>query len=491
MFRARRVVGWFLAVAAACFAAVLLALNLYVQSQATQSRIQQELSQRLGMPLRIARISVTPWNGLRLSGITIPQGNPGAATPFLDASSVQLRVRLSSLFHQPLVIKQITLVKPQVTWPQNDSGKWRIPARTQRDHNVTGAPPSSSSVERRPAPSSPRTGHEQPFPEPEVQRLKVLDASFRFLDRQQRTVALFDAVQFSSAMRDGNSLRGETRIGKIALRDRFFLTNVRAALRYDPDTFELSQIQARAAKGELAGNFALEPQTQDSPFNVHADFRGVDANELIQGAGGGKDVVRGILEGSVTASGKIADPAALSGTGTLALRGGHVQQFTLLAMVGQLLQIDELSQLDLQQAEARYHLAGTSVMIDQLNLRSPNLAVSANGSIDFDGKIALNSTLTINDKVRGQLFRAMRENFAATDVPGEYSLPFHVGGTLEKPKTDLMQRAVGVDLKNIGGVIDALFGRGKNKKKKEPEPTPQTSPSAESPASAATPAPTP
>jgi hypothetical protein len=64
-----------------------------------------------------------------------------------------------------------------------------------------------------------------------------------------------------------------------------------------------------------------------------------------------------------------------------------------------------------------------------------------------------------------------------TSEPGQYALQFHVGGTLDKPKTDLLDRAVGTDLKNLGGVIDALLGHTKGKKKKNvemnsPSPTP-------------------
>ena len=73
MFRLRRTIGWLFLVVVAIFLVSLLGANLYVQSQATQERIQQELSQRLKMPLQIQRISVTPWGGLKLSGITIPQ----------------------------------------------------------------------------------------------------------------------------------------------------------------------------------------------------------------------------------------------------------------------------------------------------------------------------------------------------------------------------------------------------------------------------------
>ena len=39
---------------------ILIGANLYVQSQGTQARIQQELSQRLDTTLQVRRISVTP-----------------------------------------------------------------------------------------------------------------------------------------------------------------------------------------------------------------------------------------------------------------------------------------------------------------------------------------------------------------------------------------------------------------------------------------------
>src|SRR5262245_18574216 len=108
-------------------AVLLLGVNLYVQSQSTQVRIQQELGQRLGTTLHIARISVTPWGGLRLSGITIPQASSESPGNYLEARTFSLRVRFSSLFSQPLVIKEVSLIQPNVFWKQNADGKWRLP----------------------------------------------------------------------------------------------------------------------------------------------------------------------------------------------------------------------------------------------------------------------------------------------------------------------------------------------------------------------------
>src|SRR4029079_15620836 len=109
-------------------AVVLLGVNLYVQSQGAQAKIQQGLSRSLGVPLKIRSMSVTPWGGLELSGITISQTVPVGPKDFLEARTFRLRARFRSLFSRRLVIKEVSLVAPRVVWPQNREGKWRLPS---------------------------------------------------------------------------------------------------------------------------------------------------------------------------------------------------------------------------------------------------------------------------------------------------------------------------------------------------------------------------
>jgi uncharacterized protein involved in outer membrane biogenesis len=123
-----RVVMIVLAVILGAAVLILIGVNMYVQSQGTQARIQQELSQRLGTTLRVRRISVTPWAGLKLTGITIPQSQPGIRSDFLTAKAFRLRIRFGSLFAQRLVIKEISLINPEIVWAQNADGKWRLPS---------------------------------------------------------------------------------------------------------------------------------------------------------------------------------------------------------------------------------------------------------------------------------------------------------------------------------------------------------------------------
>jgi hypothetical protein len=483
-------------------AVLLLGVNLYVQSQGTQAKIQQELSRRLGTKLEIRSMSVTPWGGLQLSGITIPQTSSVSPRHFLEAKTFQLRVRFLSLFSRRLVIKEVSLIKPKVVWPQDAKGKWRLPSSQEVP---------SPEISPKPAPSVPRSQVESEFVQkqaapvvaatstnlpspaqvtlnnraprqqarlavaPEVRRVSIKDGNFTFLDQAGGLLGSFTGVDFRTNIRSASALRGDTKIARISLRDRFFLEQLRSPLRYDPDVLELSKISARAANGEIKGYFAMQPEAEDSPFTTSVKFRNVLADQIVENAGGPRGMVKGEFEGSFQASGKTADSNALAGSGEIFLRDGRVQQYSLLVLLGQILQIEELQELHLEQAEARYHLSPGLVRIDELILRSPNIRLTASGTVAYDGKLNLDSQLAINDRIRGQLFKAIRQNFQPINEPGYSAIDFQVGGTIDRPSTNLMNRLVGRDL---SGMLNSLFGgkkdRSKKKKKQIQQATPAT-----------------
>ena len=196
--------------------------------------------------------------------------------------------------------------------------------------------------------------------------------------------------------------------------------------------------------------------------------------------------------------GKTDDANALTGAGQIFLRDGQLQQYSLLVALGQVLQIEELTQLHLEQAQAKYHISPGLVTIDELILRSPNIRLSAAGTVTFSGKVRLDSQLAINEKIRAQLFKPIRENFRPISEAGYSAVDFQVAGTLDRPKSNLMERMVGRDLKDF---VSGFFGgkkseRSKNKKPadaaRQPEqasPTPAATTDPISPAVIATPSP--
>ena len=507
----------------ALLAVVVIGLNLYVQSLGTQARIQQELSQRLGAPVRIKAVSVTPWGGLTLSGISIPQSSASDAPDFLAANSFELHAGFFSLFSGSLVIKKVSLVSPKIVWPQNEDGKWRLPGARKPDKSVAVRGPSDfESPAASPSPVSPAPSDAvaAPVPEPtrvvmispappqppkvttalvpDVQHATVNDGDFRFLDRSGSLVAAFEGVDLHATVQNSASLGGIARIARMSAHDRFFLEKLRSPFHYDQSELNLPKISARAAGGEVNGVFTMQPQSKDSPFKVSLKFHDLLADQIVSDAGGSHGMIQGKLEGTFEATGNASDANSLSGTGQIVLHDGQLQQYSLLVALGQVLQIEELTQLHLEQAEAKYHITPGLVTIDELILRSPNIRLSATGTVNFNGKLRLNSQLAINEKVRGQLFKPIRENFQPSADPGYSAVDFQVSGTLDRPKTNLVDRIVGRDLKDI--VSGFLGGKkaDKPKKKKRMEnaappaedvsPDESPSPSAE-PSATATPSP--
>jgi type II secretion system protein N len=480
-----------------CLAVVgLIGLNMYVQSQGTQARIQQELSQRLGLTLHIARTSVTPWGGVQLSGITIPQ--LAGSGDFLEAKSFRLRPRLLPLLARRLVIKDVSLIDPIVVWKQSSEGKWRLPpARTsdaaivsEEEHVESQALPSAAASSPSGPPPvaaavAPAKTHDVLIPQ--VRSVNIIDGNFRFLDRSGNLVAAFEEVNLHSSLRSATALRGSVKVAKLSLRDRFLIESLRSPVRYDSAELELAKISARAGEGDLTGRFTMKPESPNSPFALSLKFRNVKADQIIAQAGGPSDILQGKLEGSLEAAGSTAEANALSGTGEILLRDGQLKQYSLLVALGQVLQIEELTQLHLEQAEAKYHITPGLVTIDQLVLRSPNIRLSATGTVTFEGKLRLDSQLAINEKIRDQLYKPIRDNFQATNETGYSAVAFEVTGTVDRPKTNLVKKVMGSDLKDF---VSSLFGgktdRPKKKKKAEKAEADEAIPA---PAATATPSP--
>ncbi len=497
----------------AVFAAALLAVNLYVQSHDTQARIQQELSQRLGATLRIQRISVTPWWGLKLTGITMPQSDSALPWDFLNAETFRLRIRFASLFSGRLVINEISLVRPTIMWVQNNDGQWRLPL-TEKDEPLPAVdsvdesaqsnlpatpvqPPSAAQT----VPSAPPVDRVAP-PEttgpasftPEIRRVTLAQGSFHFLDAKGSPVATFDGVRFRSSLRKAEELRGNASIAKVSLRNRFFLEDLQSPLRYDPEELDFSGITARAAGGEITGRFSMLPANEDSPFIANLAFHDVQVDRILTEAGGPAEMLQGRIEGRLDANGKTADPNALSGSGEIVLRDGQVRRYSLLVALGQLLQLDELAQLQLDQAQVKYHIAPGVVTIDELLLTSPNIRLTATGTVTFAGKLRLQSQLAINEKVSGKLFSVMRDKFKPIELAGYSAIDFEVGGTIDKPKPNLMGKLIGSELRDLSGMINDLLGGGKTerppKKKRETRSAFDGAPSSEtSPTPSVTPQP--
>ena len=85
----------------------LLAINLYVQSPDTQLRLREIVSENLGYPVSVFRISFTPWSGFHLEDVSIQ--DPSVDYPIMKAQDLWIQCNYMPLFRRKLIVRQVIL----------------------------------------------------------------------------------------------------------------------------------------------------------------------------------------------------------------------------------------------------------------------------------------------------------------------------------------------------------------------------------------------
>lgn len=461
----------------------MLAINLYVQSSSTQARIEHEMSVALGTPVQMMRTTVTPWSGLKISGLTVPQ--PNGNGNFLEASSFAMSFQFLPLFRRQLVVDDVSLNQPKVTWLQNAAGKWRLPSEAREPAAPGEKLPPREIEPIQPAEPSAKT----PRFTVNVKHLRIRDGSFQFFDAKETRALLFSAVNVDCPLLGAGAAQGIAHSAKVDFRDVLFLENLRASFHFAAGQLTLPEVSAQLAAGTLGGAFALQTDAKKSPFTADLHFAGLDINQLLTEAGGPAGCATGKLGGWLDLYGRAGDPDSVNGSGHLALTAGVVQ-YEFFQLLGQALQIGDLLKMDLRQAEADFRIGDKRVEVDDAVLRSPNLKLSVHGAVGFDSQLKLEARLAINQTISRQLPAFIEANFQPGEEPDTRSIDFVITGTAGRPRTDLMDRILGRKIqKEVGSLFQSIFG-GKNKpkaKKGKPSTSETTAAPAPAPSAAAVP----
>jgi len=474
-----------LAALAILFVLAALLVNLYVESEGVRSRLESAVSKAIRMPVALTGVRFSFWSGLTVNGATIP-GAPGGEEPFLLAPKVSARLEWRPLFSRRLVIREVLIDSPKVVWTQTEKGKWRLPhteaeeekrekGREKRPKKEIGGDEAISAV---PSPSvggAPSTGlaalpEEESLSEgkrhapPEqagagekaqedglefrIVLARMQNATLHFLDRKGEPVAVFEGVTVDLPFAGKNEARGDVNIRKLTLHNTVVVEEITTPFVYEQGQLTLPQVNARIAGGALCGNYTLQPDEEGSPFSLGVEFSDVDLNRLISevGADDALQKAEGKLHGRLDLAGASSEKKTFQGKGWAELKAGRMEQYPFLQVLGQTLQIDELTRLELQQANLEVHVARSRVYVDRLTLDSTNLNLTAKGTVRFDGRLDLDAGLAVNEKIARRIPNWVYAGFREEPGGGNRRLPFSITGTLSNPETDLVKALMGEKL---------------------------------------------
>ena len=265
-------------------------------------------------------------------------------------------------------------------------------------------------------------------------------AAFTFWMRKAKSWRHFDDVDFRSAFRNATALKAQSRIAKTSLRDRFFLERLESPLRYAPTGSIWRRSPRTADGGEVTGRFTMHPQERKirlSPSSVK--FRDLAGRPNRHGCRWqSQGMVQGKLEGNLERRRQHCRPKCARGSGEIysARRPSPaIQPARCAGTIFANRRAHAAAPRSSRGEISSYARIGT---IDELLLRSPNIRLSATGTVTFDGKAASRIAARRERENSQSAFQPIRENFQADQRCRRIAaVDFQVSGTVGRPKDEL------------------------------------------------------
>ena len=433
----------FLIIAAGVLAAaaiVLLCINLYLQSSGVQQRIREAAVRSLGSEVKIQSTVYTPWSGLVIRGINVPDPT-NASLNIVEAAALRIRFALTPLLSRRFVVTECTLFGPKLVVRQLENGDWLIPLPAPRAQ--------APEVPKEPALSTARGISFKA----ELERFRLRGGNVVFLNAKNRVIVTLDRVDISGQIAPDRSVAGIFEIGKADLFTALKPRKIGGAFTWDGKELDLPDVQGSLAGGKLTGKYRVESNEQPS-FALGLQLDGVLLRKLAEEAQVEPGKTEGTLQGSVSLGGDPRNSNSIAGEGHFELISAKLRPVEFLVKLGELLQIDELQLLKLSDARVDLTVRDERVQVEDITLRSDNLILRGQGPVRFNGKMNLDARLLFNLKLQNQLKGVLAKNLVESEDPEYRQIPFTVTGRIDNPKTDLLDKMVGVKVgQDVGGML--------------------------------------
>jgi uncharacterized protein involved in outer membrane biogenesis len=265
--------------------------------------------------------------------------------------------------------------------------------------------------------------------------------------------------------------------------DTFVFSEVASKVRMRNKLLDLDDLQFKMNRGIHNGRASLDFSGSQPRYSLSSRLKSVDANEFLSQNTSLKNLLYGplSLDLDITASGSDFDGfiRQMRGKGNFSLVNGKITSFDLMekvAMIGKLAGVTvEQGGTTITSLTAPLQIADGRVSTDNLQMRTPSVAVRAVGSFGLDNKnvdyrILAEVPYQASKKtdLASQLMNLSSATFFRTDK-GNLGVPLRMTGNISKPVFALDAQAVQENLKKSLGPksLESLQNLFKSKKQAE------------------------
>lgn len=423
------------------------AFRAALKSDAARERIQSSLSGALGMNVRFEKLSPTFFKGTKVTGL---MASREGGSCFL-AREIYARPRLLSLLKGEFVLSEVRIEDAKLVWVDSQKGSAAAAVR--------------EAAVRLPVLQLPKSDNSQSV----IRRFQVRGSSFEWIDSDGKRRAMLDGIRLQITGLGTEGCSGALSVSRGSILDLLYFTDLSALIAHSENGYRITPIRCASGGGVVEAEIGLSPGGFGTQMDLQSNLQNVDLQKISEELPSVHST--GILQGRMNLRGQLHQPETFQGEGEFSLENGMLKGFNILQMIGQIFQVHELANLRVSKASTAFRIEDRKFLVSELSIRGGDIALSAPGEIDFDQRLNLRAKLALPEKMlEGRILQAFSDRFAKSDDSGMRAIEFQVSGTMDKPKTNLLEKLVGG---NLGNVIDKVLGGFLKPKKERPKPEPE------------------
>ncbi|MGH9449923.1 MAG: AsmA family protein [Terriglobia bacterium] len=433
------------------------------------------IEQKTGRQVAMSRLDLTVFPSLTIRVENLAMANPAPFPPgnWLTVKRVNARLNLGALWHHRIVINSLELDQPTVTLLSNARGNWNYQVRPPQPLSSSG-PGASGAGMRTVAWKEPRATAPARSAQGDPPLFSLQEISAVSLKGGRMTVASvlpagsagpptveaegiagnFKNIDFTSSTgsQPGNILPASatgTLTVKTLHAENVEATNVASLVQTLPTQVRLNGVKFDFYGGKGEGSIVLDVSGPAPKYTAQGSVSNVSAAALLAEFPQTRGELTGTLESHFALS-DVSTPspnawAGAQGRGTLTIRRGRLPELRLDKTLLDLAHVAEIKAgsgdpSSFSSIDIEWQLEHGVVTTRSVRMLGNGIAVDASGALELapPGRLNYEGVAKIAAAVN-PLTNILANLSGATFAGGELSLPFRVGGNLQKPLFRLKQ----------------------------------------------------
>ena len=440
-------------------------MDRWLQSSEARGNIEGKLSEALKMPVKIETLGFSAWSGITAKKIVV-SGPDGI---LFDADGISASHSFSALLRGSFSLSEVRIRQPRIRLFQDAAGNWGPPRAGAMQQPVAAATP----VVNPPA-DPPRAVAQASEKHAAISIGKILieNGTVEMIGKTRAPFATVTGLNVTMRDVSGTAFSGSIEIGRAILHGMVAIEHLKGITARDGQTFSLRNLTAETGGGNITGEGTY---TIGATASAALKLSLVDLARATQDGGMTGQKISGIVSGDAQIAGLGADKNAITGKGTLALKGGDCSQFEPLRQIGDVLRVAALANFKIADATANLQVAKGQVSLLPMDVVTPPVSLTMTGPVTFDGVLNLSAQLHAPaNLVASQPLIAGQ--FSPPDANNLRSVAFTITGDMKKPRQNLADALTGTKdhrQQNIiaaGSVLSTLLQKNNPKLLKKLQP---------------------